>query len=157
MINDVLELMLKSDMHRDWYISDLERLVLPAIKANKMTVVYEDKIQCKTEFFPRPTGLFSHAFLPRDVQEGYVTGSKKLSPDIWNYGPNDGTLFVVDFIAPYQNALKISKFAQKELTGRYIEVYPYDGAKFLRQTKNKRKGFGSFVQEALQVRRFSCV
>ena len=43
MINDVLELMLKSDMHRDWYIADLERLVLPAIEAKKMVVVYEDK------------------------------------------------------------------------------------------------------------------
>jgi hemolysin-activating ACP:hemolysin acyltransferase len=43
MIGDVIELMLKSDMHRDWYIADLERLVVPAIEANKMTVVYENK------------------------------------------------------------------------------------------------------------------
>ena len=157
MIQDVLQLMLKSDMHRDWYVSDLERLVLPAIEAKKMTVVYENKLTAKTAIFPRPTGLVSHAFLPRDVQEGYVTGSKKLSPDIWNYGPNDGTLFVVDFIAPYQIALKISKFAQKELTGRYLEVYPYDGAKFLLQKKGRRKGFATFVQGDLQLRRFSCV
>ena len=56
MINDVLQLMLKSDMHRDWYVSDLERLVLPAIEAKKMTVVYENKITSKTAIYPRPTG-----------------------------------------------------------------------------------------------------
>ena len=39
MIQDVLQLMLKSDMHRDWYVSDIERHVLPAIEAKKMTVV----------------------------------------------------------------------------------------------------------------------
>ena len=70
MIEDVLELMLKSDMHRDWYVSDLERLVLPAIKAKKMTVVYEDKLTCQTQIFPRPTGLFSHAFLTKEAAEG---------------------------------------------------------------------------------------
>ena len=76
MINDVLELMLKSDMHRDWYIADLERLVLPAIEAKKMVVVYEDKLTAKTEIFPRPTGLFSHAFLTKEAAEGYENGTR---------------------------------------------------------------------------------
>ena len=157
MIDDVIALMLKSDLHRDWYVHDLERLVTPAIEAKKMSVVYEDKLTSKTAMFPRPTGLYSHAFLPRDIQKRYESGSKKLPSEIWKYGPNDGTLFVIDFIAPYQNALKISKFAQKELTGRYLEVYPYDGAKFLLQKKGRRKGFATFAQEGLQMRRFSCV
>jgi len=157
MIGDVLELMLKSDMHRDWYIADLERLVLPAIEAKKMTVVYEDKLTSKTAIYPRPTGLFSHAFLTKEAAEGYETGNRLLQPKDWSYGPRHGKLYVIDFIAPYQNALKISKFAQKELTGRYLEVYPYDGAKFLLQKKGRRKGFATFAQEGLQMRRFSCV
>lgn len=157
MIDDVISLMLKSDLHRNWYLHDLERLVEPAIAAKKMSVVYEDKLTSKTAMFPRPTGLYSHAFLPRDIQEGYVTGSKKLTPDIWKYGPNDGTLFVIDFIAPYQNALKIGRFVQQELTGRYIEVYPYDGASFLRQANGKKKGYATGVQEDIVGRRLSCV
>ena len=157
MIGDVLELMLKSDMHRDWYISDLERLVLPAIKANKMTVVYENKLTSKTEIFPRPTGLFSHAFLTKEAAEGYETGSRLLQPEDWLTSHKDGKLYVIDFIAPYQNALKIGRFVQQELTGRYIEVYPYDGATFLRQANGKKKGYATGVQEDIMGRRLSCV
>ncbi len=140
MIGDVLELMLKSDMHRDWYIADLERLVLPAIEANKMTVVYENKLTSKTAIFPRPTGLFSHAFLTKEAAEGYETGNRLLQPEDWLTSHKDGKLYVIDFIAPYQNALKIGRFVQQELTGRYIEVYPYDGATFLRQANGRKKG-----------------
>ena len=100
MIDDVIALMLKSDLHRDWYVHDLERLVTPAIEAKKMSVVYEDKLTSKTAMFPRPTGLYSHAFLPRDIQKIYESGSKKLPSEIWKCGPNDGTLFVIDFISP---------------------------------------------------------
>jgi len=157
MINDVLELMLKSDMHRDWYIADLERLVLPAIEAKKMVVVYEDKLTAKTEIFPRPTGLFSHAFLTKEAAEGYENGTRKLQPEDWSYGPRAGMLYVIDFIAPYNNALKIGRFVQQELTSRYIEVYPYDGATFLRQANGKKKGYATGVQEDIVGRRHSCV
>ena len=157
MIEDVLQLMLKSDLHRDWYVSDLERLVLPAIEAKKMTEVYEDKLTSKTEIYPRPTGLFSHAFLTKEAAEGYETGARFLQPEDWLTTPKDGMLYVIDFIAPYQNALKIGRFAQQELTGRYIEVYPYDGATFLRQANGKKKGYATGVQEDILDRRLSCV
>lgn len=156
MIKDVLGLMLKSEMHRDWYIADLERLVLPAIEANKMTVVYENEITAKTELYPRPTGLFSHAFLTTEAEEGYKKGTRKLQPEDWFVGPDGGKLYVIDFIAPYQNALKIGRFAQQELTGRYLESYPYDGATFLRQMTG-RQGYATGVQEDIQMRRYSCV
>ena len=156
MIGDVLELMLKSDMHRDWYIADLERLVLPAIEAKKMTVVYEDKMTSKTAIYPRPTGLFSHAFLTKEAAEGYETGNRLLQPEDWLTSHKDGKLYVIDFIAPYQNALKIGRFVQQELTGRYLESYPYDGATFLRQMTG-RQGYATGVQEDIQMRRYSCV
>jgi len=157
MIDDVIALMLKSDLHRDWYVHDLERLVTPAIEAKKMSVVYEDKLTSKTAMFPRPTGLFSHAFLTEEASEGYENGTRKLQPEDWFYGPRHGKLYVIDFIAPYQNALKIGRFAQQELTGRYIEVYPYDGATFLRQMNGKKKGYATGVQEDIVGRRHSCV
>ena len=157
MINDVLELMLKSDMHRDWYIADLERLVLPAIEAKKMVVVYEDKLTAKTEIFPRPTGLFSHAFLTKEAAAGYENGTRKLQPEDWHTDHESGMLYVIDFIAPYNNALKIGRFVQQELTSRYIEVYPYDGATFLRQANGKKKGYATGVQEDIVGRRHSCV
>lgn len=147
MIYDALDLMLRSDMHRDWYIADLDRLVLPAIAEGKMEIMYEDS---------RPTGLFTYAFLPQDIREGYVNGTAKLPANIWSFGPKDGMLYVIDFIAPYQNALKLGRFVQKRLTERYIETYPFDGANFIRQMKGKRVGYATGVQSELDMRRYCC-
>jgi len=157
MINDVLTLMLMSDMHRDWYVHDLERLVLPAIEAKKMTVVYENKLTAKTEIYPRPTGLFSHTFLSKEAAAGYEDGTRKLQPEDWFTGPDDGKLYVIDFIAPYNNALRIGRFVQQELTSRYIETYPEDGATFLRQANGKKRGYATGVQADIIGRRHSCV
>jgi len=147
MIYDALDLMLRSDMHRDWYIADLDRLVLPAIAEGKLEIMYEDS---------RPTGLFTYAFLPQDIREGYVSGTEKLPAKIWSNGPKDGMLYVIDFIAPYQNALKLGRFVQKRLTERYIETYPFDGASFIRQMKGKRVGYATGVQSELDMRRYCC-
>jgi len=147
MIYDALDLMLRSDMHRDWYIADLDRLVLPAIAEDKMEIMYEDS---------RPTGLFTYAFLPQDIREGYVNGTAKLPAKIWSFGPKDGMLYVIDFIAPYQNALKLGRFVQKRLTERYIETYPFNGASFIRQMKGKRVGYATGVQSELDMRRYCC-
>lgn len=147
MIYDALDLMLRSDMHRDWYIADLDRLVLPAIAEGKLEIMYEDS---------RPTGLFTYAFLPQDIREGYVNGTAKLPAKIWSNGPKDGMLYVIDFIAPYQNALKLGRFVQKTLTERYLETYPFDGANFIRQMKGKRVGYATGVQSELDMRRYCC-
>lgn len=147
MIRDVIHLMLQSEMHRDWYIHDLERLVIPAIENDKLLVMYKET---------RPTGLFSYAFLPKDVEQGYLDGTEKLKPEIWSYGPKDGRLYVIDFIAPYQNALKLGRFVQERLTERYIETYPFDGANFIRQMKDKRLGYATGVQSELDIRRYCC-
>jgi hemolysin-activating ACP:hemolysin acyltransferase len=147
MIYDALDLMLRSDMHRDWYIADLDRLVLPAIAEGKLEIMYEDS---------RPTGLFTYAFLPQDIREGYVNGTEKLPAKVWSNGPKDGMLYVIDFIAPYQNALKLGRFVQKRLTERYIETYPFDGASFIRQMKGKRVGYATGVQSELDMRRYCC-
>ena len=147
MIGDALILMLQSKMHRDWYLHDLERLVIPAILNDKLEIMYDNS---------RPPGLFTYAFLPKNIEQGYKDGTIKLPAEIWSYGPNDGMLYVVDFIAPYRNALKVGRFAQERLTERYIETYPHDGASFIRQMKGKRKGYATGVQADIEARRFCC-
>lgn len=134
-------------MHRKWYIEDLKRLVIPALENKKMLVMYDET---------RPTGLFSYAFLPKEAEQGYLDGTQKLQPEIWNNGPKDGSLYVIDFIAPYQNALALGRFVQKKLTERYIETYPFDGAHFIRQMKGKRVGYATGVQSELDIRRYCC-
>jgi len=153
----VIELMLQSEMHRDWFLHDLERLVIPALKEDKLLVMYDygdTKEKAHKEAWP--TGLFSYAFLNKEQEAGYKDGSKKLTPDIWSNGPDDGMLYVIDFIAPYNNALKVGRFVQKVLTERYIESYPLDGANFIRQALGKRLGYATGVQSELDVRRYCC-
>jgi hemolysin-activating ACP:hemolysin acyltransferase len=147
MISDALILMLQSDMHRQWYIHDLERLIIPAMLNNKLLIMYDGT---------RPTGLFTYAFLPKDVRENYTSGEKKLPVNIWSNGPKDGILYVIDFIAPYRNALKLGRFVQKSLTERYLETYPHDGAYFIRQAQGKRQGYATGVPAELEIRRFCC-
>jgi hemolysin-activating ACP:hemolysin acyltransferase len=147
MIHDVLKLMMESEMHRKWYIEDLKRLVIPALENKKMLVMYDET---------RPAGLFSYAFLPKEAEQGYLDGTQKLQSEIWSNGPKDGSLYVIDFIAPYQNALALGRFAQKRLTERYIETYPFDGAHFIRQMKGKRVGYATGVQSELDMRRYCC-
>lgn len=143
----VIELMMKSELHREWFIHDIERLVIPALENDRLTVVDDGA---------RPTGLFSYAFLPKEEEKGYRDGSRKLSDKIWSYGPQDGMLYVIDFIAPYNNALEIGRFAQKVLTERYIETYPFEGANWIRQAFGKRLGYASGVQAELDIRRYCC-
>jgi cytolysin-activating lysine-acyltransferase len=147
MIHDVLKLMMESEMHRKWYIEDLKRLVIPALENKKMLVMYDET---------RPAGLFSYAFLPKETEQGYLDGTQKLRSEIWSNGPKDGSLYVIDFIAPYQNALALGRFAQKRLTERYIETYPFDGAHFIRQMKGRRVGYATGVQSELDIRRYCC-
>ena len=144
MIGDVLHLMLQSDVHRKWYIHDLERLIMPAIEAGKMKVFYEDG---------KPQGLYSHAFLTPEAAKGYLMKTRKLEPEDWFTDHESGTLYVIDMIAPYQNGFKIGRQVQKDLTDRYIDVYMKDGAFMKRVAKNDRLMYVTGVKDMLAARR----
>ncbi|MAK80304.1 toxin-activating lysine-acyltransferase [Phenylobacterium sp.] len=124
---DVIDLMLKSELHRDFYIKDLERLVYPAIKHDRLIVFYND--------VGVPEGMYSHAFLTTVASEGYLNGRRKLQPEDWATDHDQGTLWVIDFIAPYQNARKIARKVQDDLTEKYLYLYPKDGALWRRPAK----------------------
>jgi len=145
MIGDVLHLMLQSDVHRKWYVHDLERLVMPAIEAGKMKVFYRQDDGS-------PCGLYSHAFLTRDAAMGYMTKTRKLQPEDWFADHDSGDLFVIDLIAPYDNGYQIGRMVQLDLTERYIDTYPVVGAFTLRGPRNNRLNFVPAHAQMLQER-----
>jgi len=147
MIGDAISLMLQSDIHRKWYVHDLERLILPAIQADKLTVFYDDT---------RPVGLYSHAFLTTDAATGYLTGSRKIRPEDWFTDHESGTLYVIDMIAPYKNGFKIARQVQRDLTDRYISLYKKDGA-FIRRNVGNRLSYVYGHCTDIALRRESCV
>ena len=135
MIEDVLKLMLQSDIHRKWFVHDLERLILPAIAAGKMKVFYEND---------EPIGMYSHAFLSPEAAKGYLLKTRKIQPEDWSTDHGSGDLYVIDFIAPYGNAHRIARLTQKDLIDRYAGVYQKDGVFTRRGAKNDRLNFFRF-------------
>lgn len=149
---DVILLMLQSDLHRNFLIKDLERLVIPPLMHGKMSVIYStDYTGMSATYTPR--GLYSYAFLDEEAEKGYMDGSRKLQPEDWQNGPGDGTLWVIDFIAPYNNARTIARQVQKELTEYYIDTYPKDGAWFRRPAKGGHKRWTSGVLFQIEKRK----
>ena len=108
---DIIDLMLLSERHRDFYIKDLERLIFPAMETGRMILFYNDVGVAE--------GLYSHTFLTPEAQDGYLTGNRKLQPSDWRTGPEDGKLWIIDFIAPYGNVPKLGRKIQDHLTSMY--------------------------------------
>jgi hemolysin-activating ACP:hemolysin acyltransferase len=111
---DALGLMLQSGRHRDFYLKDLERLIIPAIEAGRLRVFYSD--------VGTPEGMYTHLFLTPEAERGYLTGTRKIQPQDWETEPEEGRLWVIDFIAPFGNAPKLVRLAQEELTDKYSGV-----------------------------------
>ena len=81
---DVIDLMLLSELHRDFYIKDLERLIFPAMRNERLVIFYND--------VGVPEGMYSHAFLTNVASEGYMKGTRKLQPEDWATDHENGTL-----------------------------------------------------------------
>ncbi len=149
---DIILLMLQSDFHRNFLVKDLERLVIPPLIHGKMSVIYStDYTGMSATYTPR--GLYSYAFLDEKAEAGYMDGSRKIQPEDWEKGPKEGTLWIIDFIAPYDNARELVRQVQQELTDYYIDTYPKDGAWFRRPAKGGHKRWSSGVLFQIEERK----
>ena len=124
--------MTQSPIHSRWLIADLQRLIIPAIAAGKLQVVYDDD---------RPIAFWSHAFLSTEAARGYLDGTRKIQPADWLTGEQDGTLFVIDFVAPYGDGFRVARGAQQQLTEMYGQTYRRGGAFIRRSAKGNRLSF----------------
>lgn len=130
MIEDVLKLMFQTN-YKNWFVHDLERLILPAIAAGRLKVFYENE---------EPIGFYSHAFLTPEAAKGYLLKTREIQAGDWSTDHESGDLYLMDIVAPYNNTLKIGRLVQKDLTERYLGVYKKDGA-FMKRIENDRLYF----------------
>jgi hemolysin-activating ACP:hemolysin acyltransferase len=107
-----VSLMMRSDFHRPWFISDLEDWIIPAIENNRIQFFFDGN---------EVIGFFTYTFLPECTELGYLTKTEKLQPRDWKTGPEDGRLYVVDFIA-FKNVRQCVKDAEKTLRHLYGDV-----------------------------------
>ena len=104
-----VSLMLRSDFHRPWYISDLEDWITPAIENKRIRFFFDGD---------KAIGFFTYTFLPKDTELGYLTKMNKLQPSDWETTPEDGRLYAIDFIA-FRNVRQCVKDAGKTLQRQY--------------------------------------
>lgn len=128
MIKAVLDLMNLSDFHRQYNEEDMHRLIYPAIKNNKCVMYYDDE---------KPIGMFTYMWLSSSAEEGYLKGTRKLQPEDWETASFAGKLYVIDFIAPYNNGAKIARKCRSYLSAH---TYTDNEGLFVRMAKGGRVG-----------------
>mgnify|MGYP001193179740 CR=1 FL=1 len=119
--NDFKQLIKDSDIHSKWSVSDLQRVILPLIKAQQAYFAYKDE---------EVQGMVTWAWLTTETVEGYVNGTQKLSPEALTGSVGD--FWCIDFIAPYGNAKEVNKAFKKEFRKLRPDI---TSARMLRRSK----------------------
>ena len=145
-ISDAVELITKSPWHSGMPLMGcLEEVILKPLMAGKLNILYATDACKGAETQGRPVALFNHLFLDDAAESSYLSGSR-IALDDWLSGPEGRKLYVIDFIAPYKNAMALGRAIQSEMVRLYEgNVDVDDGrhitAKFLRAATNGRGGY----------------
>ena len=120
-IADAVYLWTQSSVHCSIRIDHFYRLTVPAFKAGRARIIYRDS---------SPRCLYSCMLMESAGEDGYMGGTRKLQPEDWF--SNRGSLWVVDFIAPFGDAYSIAREMYKELADEFSD---HDIAYFRRGAK----------------------
>lgn len=88
-VGKVAWLLMDSPQHKYLFISDLDWLIKPALFQNQYRL-YEDQ--------NRPLALVLWARMSEEVEQRFLTQTRKLQPGDWNSGDR---LWLIEVIAPY--------------------------------------------------------
>lgn len=119
-LGDILELCLGSDVHRNWFVKDIERLFIEPLKADQARLFYRNG---------KVIGYISWAFFSYEAEDAFVTGKRKLQSDDWKSG---NRVWIVDCIAPYGDVGFIGRWVRDYLTP-YCPSLNTDRANWLRR------------------------
>lgn len=107
-LGDISYLMMRSEAHRHLFISDMEWLVLPALRLKQMRV-FRDK--------QKPLAYISWAHLTEETEKRLLSGNSRLAPREWNAG---NRIWIIDSICstptiyPFLKALHNQAFKGRE-------------------------------------------
>jgi cytolysin-activating lysine-acyltransferase len=109
LLGEITWLLTQSKQHRQFFLSDLEWLVMTPILLQQFRVFYAKD---------RPAGVLFWAFVDEEGEQRLAEGTTKLRPQDWKSGDR---LWVVEVIAPFGGAeemvkdLKEKVFAEREI------------------------------------------
>ena len=112
MMSEILALMEQSDVHRDWTVSDIQRLIKPAINLGYWV---------ESRSFGHLTGFGTYGFFSNEAFEGYKDRTRKIQPEDFNSGYN---IVLIDIVAPNGTAKELtSKIRSRLVRGGYKGDY----------------------------------
>jgi len=100
---DILRLCLGSEVHRHWFVKDLERLFIKPLEDDLARLFYRDG---------KIIGFGSWAFLSNEVIDAFISGKRKLQSDDWKSGPN---IWIIDAIAPNREIGLVGRWLRNHL------------------------------------------
>jgi len=113
-LGEITWLMSQSPLHKQFFISDLEWLVMTPVMLQQFRLFYDKD---------KPIGVAFWATVNAEVEERLAAGTSRLRPQDWKSGDR---LWVVEVIAPFGGAeemvkdLKAKVFAGREM--RFLAV-----------------------------------
>lgn len=102
--NSILKLCLGSEVHRHWFVKEIERLFIKPLEDDHARLFYKDG---------EIIGFGSWAFLSDEVQDAFKSGSRKLQSEDWKSGNN---VWVIDAIAPNKEIGFIARWLRSYLS-----------------------------------------
>ena len=99
----ILTLCLGSEVHRQWFVKDIERLFIKPLEDDLARLFYRDG---------KIIGFGSWAFLSDEVQDAFKSGSRKLQSEDWKIGNN---IWVIDAIAPNKEIGFVGRWLRSHL------------------------------------------
>ncbi len=123
-LGEIVWLMSQSPLHKQFFISDLEWLVMTPVLLQQFRLFYDQA---------KPIGVAFWATVNEEVEARLAAGTTRLRPQDWKSGER---LWVVEVIAPFGGAeemvkdLKAKVFPQREM--KFLAV----GAQGRRETKS---------------------
>lgn len=111
---DALLVLRASPYHRGWSIDKIETYIIAAIKNDRLRVIYDNQ--------NRPFGVFTWTYLSPDREPRYMNDPSSLVAS--DFESNDGTLWAIDFAAPFGYCRDVVRALRKEFPkGTKFRIY----------------------------------
>lgn len=114
MIEKILSLMSRSEVHKKFTVEDIGRLIIPAIIHNKVRFYVDNG---------KMVGFTTFAFLSPEAEEGYLNGTRKLQPS--DFKGEEGNMWFIDFVAPFGHTRPFVKALRKEFSSQRAKIKRY--------------------------------
>lgn len=126
MLDHIIHLLAHSNIHKDWNVQQVSRLIIPPVNLNQSIGIVEDGYL---------KAWASWGFLSEKKSDMFLEGKYELQPEDWRSGD---VLVFMDFVAPFGHTRKLYRMCR--------QLFPkYPKAEWRRHTKDRR------VYSALKV------